>query len=235
MVFGNDNPLKDIYGVEDILSPEVEKSASQTSIQPGCGIIKAQNVADKDRVMDTLRSELEFCQKCRLGASRKNLVFGEGCLNAELMFVGEGPGADEDASGRPFVGRSGQLLTKMIEAMGLQRSKVYIANIVKCRPPENRNPFADEADACIGNLKKQITIINPKYIVSLGSVAVSYLLGISEPISRLRGNWQEFCGYKVMPTFHPSYLLRSPNKKVEAWQDLQQVMKLMGLEIKSKA
>lgn len=233
MVFENDNPLSDIYGVEDILPGEEEKAISLSGMA-GNDILKPQNPLNKTVAMDELRAELEKCQKCRLGATRKNLVFGEGSLNAGLMFVGEGPGADEDASGRPFVGRSGQLLTKMIEAMGLKRSNVYIANIVKCRPPDNRNPFADEAETCIGNLKKQISFINPKFIICLGSVAVSYLLGTSTPISRLRGNWQEFCGYKVMPTYHPSYLLRSPNKKSEAWQDLQQVMKAMGLEIKGK-
>lgn len=233
MVFENDNPLRDIYGVEDILPPEETKVASPLNV--ACDdVLKPQGALNKTASMDSLRIELEECQKCRLGATRKNLVFGEGSLNAELMFVGEGPGADEDASGRPFVGRSGQLLTKMIEAMGLKRSNVYIANIVKCRPPDNRNPFADEAAACIGNLKKQISFINPKFIICLGSVAVSYLLGTSTPISRLRGNWQQFCGYKVMPTYHPSYLLRSPNKKSEAWLDLQQVMKVMGLEIKGK-
>lgn len=230
MVFEDNNPLKEIYGIDDIIEAENVKVEGY----PFGTEAKAYVPEDKPAAMEEVRASLKGCQKCRLGATRKNIVFGEGNVNARLMFVGEGPGADEDATGRPFVGRSGQLLTKMIEAMGLKRSEVFIGNIVKCRPPDNRNPFNDEAEACIGYLTRQISIIDPEYIICLGSVAVSFLLRTSAPISRLRGKWQKFGNYKVMPTFHPSYLLRSPNKKVEAWQDLQTVMGAMGLEIPKK-
>lgn len=230
MVFSNDNPLVEIYGVEDFLA--FENKGKETVIGNAKLEEDALSIDDKAAVMDALKLKLDGCRKCGLGNTRKNLVFGEGNLNARLMFIGEGPGADEDATGRPFVGRSGQLLTKMIEAMGIKRTDVYIGNIVKCRPPDNRNPFLEEADACIENLKTQITTINPEYIMCLGSVAVGYLLKTTTPISKLRGKWQNFGNYKVMPTYHPSYLLRSPNKKAEAWQDLQLVMKELGLELK---
>jgi DNA polymerase len=146
------------------------------------------------------------------------------------MFVGEGPGAEEDRQGRPFVGRAGQLLTKMIEAMGLKREEVYIANIVKCRPPDNRNPFREEATACIDYLKKQIELVSPKVIVCLGSVAATYLLNTEKQISKLRGEFVDFNGIKVMPTFHPAYLLRNPSKKKEAWEDLKKVINFLNLK-----
>ena len=167
------------------------------------------------------------CQKCPLAAGRTNVVFGEGAPQADLMFIGEGPGFDEDMQGRPFVGKAGQLLTKMINAMQFSREEVYIANIVKCRPPKNRNPLPEEAAACLPYLKRQIELINPKVIVVLGAVPLKFLLN-KTGIMRQRGNWDTYNDIKVMPTFHPAYLLRNPDAKRDTWNDLQQVMQLFG-------
>jgi uracil-DNA glycosylase family 4 len=180
------------------------------------------------------REELGECQRCKLGRTRTKLVFGVGNPAAELMFVGEGPGADEDRQGEPFVGRAGQLLTKMIEAMGYRREDVYIANVVKCRPPENRNPEPDEMDACEPFLRAQIAAVRPKVIVALGKIAVQALLRETTAISRLRGRWSSYEGVKLMPTFHPAYLLRSPDEKRKAWDDLQLVMKELGRSVTKK-
>lgn len=185
---------------------------------PGCG----------SPALLAVREELGECTRCKLAPGRTKLVFGVGDPRAELMFVGEGPGADEDAQGEPFVGRAGQLLTKMIEAMGYRRSDVYIANVVKCRPPGNRNPEPDEMDACEPFLKAQIRAVGPKAIVALGKVAAQTLLRDPTPISRLRGRWATYEGTRLMPTFHPAYLLRSPEEKKKAWEDLQLVMKELG-------
>ena len=167
------------------------------------------------------------CSACSLAPTRKNVVFGCGSQQTELMFIGEGPGADEDEQGVPFVGKAGELLTKMIKAMTYDRSEVYIANIVKCRPPENRNPSDDEAAACLPLLKRQIELVNPKAIVLLGAVPLKYLMG-KTGITRQRGNWMEYNGIQVMPTYHPAYLLRNPVAKKDVWQDLQQVMRYLG-------
>ena len=175
-----------------------------------------------------IRADLGECTRCKLHGGRTHLVFGVGDPAAQLMFVGEGPGADEDQAGEPFVGRAGQLLTKMIEAMGFARSDVYIANVVKCRPPGNRDPEPDEIEACEPFLKSQIAAIRPRVIVALGRFAVQTLLHDATPISRLRGKWREYEGVKLMPTFHPAYLLRSPAEKKPAWEDLQLVMKEFG-------
>jgi len=177
---------------------------------------------------DALAAAVRGCRGCHLCETRRNTVFGEGNLQAELMFVGEGPGADEDATGRPFVGRAGQLLDKMIAAMTFAREEVYIANVVKCRPPGNRNPSPEEAFACIGYLKRQIALVRPKVIVCLGGVALSFLCGESVGITRARGHWIDFAGIPVMPTFHPAYLLRQESAKRAAWSDLQQVMRALG-------
>ncbi len=174
--------------------------------------------------MESLRQSWGACTRCKLAAGRTHLVFGEGAVPAKLMFVGEGPGEQEDLQGRPFVGKAGELLTRMIEAMGLRREDVYIANIVKCRPPGNRDPEPDEVEACLPVLLEQIARVRPRVIVSLGRVSAQSLLATSTPISRLRGRWQQFQGIDLMPTFHPAYLLRSPDKKKEAWQDLQAVI-----------
>ena len=170
-----------------------------------------------------LREEIGDCQRCKLAPLRHNLVFGVGNPDADLVFVGEAPGADEDAQGEPFVGKAGQLLTKMIEAMGYARGDVYICNVLKCRPPGNRNPEPDEVAQCEPFLKRQLAAIRPRMIVALGKFAVQCLLRDDSPISRLRGNMRSYEGIPLMPTFHPAYLLRDPSKKKEVWEDLKAV------------
>ena len=177
--------------------------------------------------MDELAVKAGECALCGLHKTRNKSVFGDGDRKAELMFIGEGPGKDEDEQGIPFVGRAGQLLTKMINAMQFTREEVYIANIVKCRPPENRNPSDEEAEKCLPYLNRQIDIIRPKVIVLLGAVPLKYLLGLTG-ITKIRGTWYEYRGIKIMPTLHPAYLLRNPLAKKEAWEDLQKVMKFFG-------
>lgn len=178
--------------------------------------------------LDEVRTHLGNCTRCKLCKGRKNIVFGVGNPRAELVFVGEGPGADEDRTGIPFVGAAGQLLTRMIEAMKFSRDEVYICNVVKCRPPGNRNPEPDEIEACEPFLKAQLAVIKPKVIVTLGKFAAQTLLREATPITRLRGQWREYEGIALMPTFHPAYLLRSPDEKKKAWIDLQEVMKKFG-------
>lgn len=224
------NPRALLFGIDDIMKPE---STTGSKISINNNSISSPN--SKEIQLQELRESFKDCNKCGLAPTRKNIVFGDGNPEARLMFIGEGPGAEEDNQGLPFVGRSGQLLTKMIEAMGISRKDVFIANIVKCRPPENRDPLMEEAQACIGYLRSQIQIINPEVIVCLGSVSLNFLLQpegkVKLGISKLRGTWQDFYGYKVLPTFHPAYLLRNPSKKADAWKDLQKVMVELGLEI----
>lgn len=179
-----------------------------------------------------IRADLGECMRCKLHKTRNTIVFGDGNPNAELVFVGEGPGHDEDMQGLPFVGRAGKLLTQMIEAMGLQRSDVYICNVVKCRPPENRAPEKDEVAECSPFLLRQIDAIAPKVIVCLGSTAAQTILETNRGISHFRGQWLEFRGRKLMATYHPAYLLRNPSAKGEVWKDLQKVMAVLGLEAK---
>lgn len=177
---------------------------------------------------EALRQAALQCRGCELCSARRNVVFGEGPENARLMFIGEGPGADEDAQGRPFVGRAGELLTRMITAMGFDRaSEVYIANVVKCRPPGNRTPFPEEAEACLGFLKRQIQLVSPKVIVTLGATPLLHLFQM-KGITKIRGTWLDWNGIKVMPTYHPAFLLRDPRKKGDVWRDLQLVMKEFG-------
>jgi uracil-DNA glycosylase family 4 len=176
-----------------------------------------------------VEGRVRVCTACALHAGRTQTVFGEGAPAADLMFVGEGPGAEEDRQGRPFVGAAGELLDRIIDAMGLARSDVFIANVVKCRPPENRNPEPPEIAACLPYLHEQIALIEPKIIVALGKFAAQALLGSQRPISRLRGHFAEYRGIKLMPTFHPSYLLRNPSGKKPVWEDMQQVMTALGL------
>ena len=178
--------------------------------------------------MEQLRSALADCALCPLARHRTHIVFGEGDPHARLMFVGEAPGYEEDLSGRPFVGKAGQLLDRMIAAMQFSRDEVYIANVVKCRPDNNRNPMPDEINKCIGFLHKQIEIIRPEVIVVLGAVAAKALLNCSDGISRLRGRWCSYENIPVMPTFHPAFLLRQESAKKDAWKDLQQVMARFG-------
>jgi uracil-DNA glycosylase family 4 len=184
--------------------------------------------------LEDIRRDLGDCRRCKLAKTRRNIVFGEGNAKAELMFVGEAPGADEDATGRPFVGRAGQLLTKMIEAIGLRREDVYIANVLKSRPPDNRNPERDEVEACSPFLYRQIAAVGPRLIVTLGNPATQALLETKVGITRLRGDFHPFRrlpGVRVLPTFHPAYLLRSPDKKREAWEDLKKVRAYLRGEI----
>lgn len=192
---------------------------------------KSGSTKELPKTLDEIRCEIGECKRCRLSEGRTHIVFGVGNPKASVMFIGEGPGRDEDIQGEPFVGRAGQLLNKIIEAMGMKRSDVYIGNIVKCRPPENRAPLPDEAATCIPFLHQQIAVIHPKVIVCLGSIAVKYLLETEKSISQLRGQWLDFHGIKVMPTFHPAFLLRNPERKKDVWEDMKKVMAL--LEAKS--
>jgi DNA polymerase len=190
---------------------------------------------DKSAALRVIREDIGDCTRCRLHSGRNKIVFGVGNLNADLMFVGEGPGADEDLQGEPFVGRAGQLLNNMISAMGIKREDVYIANVVKCRPPGNRTPEKDECDTCSPFLLRQIEVIKPKVIVALGAVAAKNLLGINESMGNMRGRWYDFKGTKLAATYHPAYLLRDPRQKKETWKDLQMVMKYLGLNPPEKA
>jgi len=205
-------------------------------------------VADPIKALKLIREDLGDCTRCRLHKQgRKQIVFGVGNPEADLMFVGEAPGADEDMQGEPFVGRAGQLLTNMIKAMGLGREQVYIANIIKCRPPNNRTPERDECETCSPFLMRQIATIKPKVIVALGAVAAKTLLAINDSMSNLRGRWYEFrpagvrsndpawSSAKLAVTYHPAFLLRDPRQKKEAWKDLQMVMKELGLKAPAKA
>ena len=173
--------------------------------------------------LPALAKFLAGCPRCKLSTTRTHIVFGQGNPKAELMFVGEAPGRDEDEQGLAFVGKAGQLLTKIIEAMGMKREQVYIANILKCRPPNNRNPEADEVAACRPFLEEQIRLISPKVIVTLGTFAAQALLETDEPIGRMRGRWRSAHGARVMPTFHPAFLLRTPERKKDVWEDMKLV------------
>jgi DNA polymerase len=188
----------------------------------------ARNAVNEFGALDEVRTELGDCRRCALYKGRKNIVFGEGNSRAELVFVGEAPGADEDDQGRPFVGRAGQLLTKIIEAMKMQRQEVYICNILKCRPPGNRNPESGEIAACEPFLVKQLESIRPKVICALGTFAAQTLLKSDVPISILRGKFHRYHDIPLMPTYHPAYLLRNPSQKRQVWEDVQKVMKLLA-------
>jgi len=188
-----------------------------------------------DNSLDVIRNTLGDCKRCKLHKGRKNIVFGEGNPRAEIMFIGEGPGAEEDIQGRPFVGDAGRLLTSLIEKMGFKREDVYIGNIVKCRPPGNRDPEEDEVSACIQFIRSQIEAISPKVIVSLGRVSSQTLLETKTPISKLRGVFYQYCGIPLMPTFHPAYLLRNPKDKRLVWEDALKVLKLLGRKPKQDA
>jgi DNA polymerase len=196
-------------------------------------------VTDPAAALKLIREDLGECIRCKLHQGRNQIVFGVGDPHAELMFVGEGPGADEDMQGEPFVGRAGQLLNNMIKAMGLRREDIYIANIVKCRPPGNRQPERDECETCSPFLMRQIAAIKPKVMVALGATAAKNLLAINAPMTELRGRWYDFKptgsdpswpGARLAVTYHPAFLLRDPRQKGEAWKDLQMVMKYLGIE-----
>jgi uracil-DNA glycosylase len=189
---------------------------------------------DKSGALAAIREDIGECTRCALAKGRHTIVFGDGNPDACLVFVGEGPGADEDAQGLPFVGRAGQLLNNMIGAMGLKREQVYIANIVKCRPPQNRVPEPEEANTCVPFLFRQIDAIRPEVIVALGSTAATYLLGGKSSLASLRGRVHQARGAKLIVTYHPAYLLRDPRQKKEAWADLQIAMRELGLEKAAK-
>jgi len=184
--------------------------------------------------LELITRDLNGCIRCKLCDSRKTIVVGEGNPQARLVFVGEGPGDAEDLQGRPFLGPAGELLDRMIEAMGLTRAEVYICNVVKCRPPESRTPEIDEVASCSPFLKRQLDVIQPQVVVALGKFAAQTLLQTEEPISKIRGNFRNYDGRKLMPTFHPAYLLRNPSAKKEAWEDLKKVAAELGIKIPAK-
>jgi uracil-DNA glycosylase len=236
--FPRENPLPKSTAPSKPILP----SAARIAIAPGPKIEilpKAPEVSLFDALNrvpdDTLlkvRADLGDCTRCKLHPTRKTIVFGDGNPKADLVFVGEGPGHDEDVQGLPFVGRAGKLLTQMIEAMGLRRQDVYICNVVKCRPPENRLPERDEIECCSPFLLRQLDVIAPKVIVCLGACAAQTLLQTNRGISHFRGQWLEFRGRRLLATYHPAYLLRNPAAKGEVWKDLQRVMAVLGLEVK---
>ena len=218
-------------GGADATTPTSARTATTTAVvlPPGRGDGEGAPASPVGLPGLTLvRAEIGDCQRCRLAGGRKNVVFGVGNPQAHLVFVGEAPGADEDEQGEPFVGKAGQLLTRMIEAMGYRREDVYICNVIKCRPPGNRNPEPDEVASCEPFLKKQLAALRPRMIVTLGKFAAQCLLRDDTPISRLRGNFRTYEGVTLMPTFHPAYLLRDPSKKKETWADLKAVNAALG-------
>jgi len=204
----------------------IEEAKSRVSLEAVEGHLFSDYAsAYRAKSLDELRAAIGDCRRCKLWSGRTRLVFGVGNPCAEIMFVGEGPGRDEDLQGEPFVGRAGQLLTDIItKGMGLKRAEVYIANVVKCRPPENRNPEPDEVESCEPFLVKQIELVRPRVLVALGKFAAQTLLKSKEPITRLRGVWQDYHGIKLMPTLHPAYLLRNPGDKRLVWEDIRKVI-----------
>jgi DNA polymerase len=191
--------------------------------------------AQRPAALAAVRDLIGECQRCQLAQGRNKIVFADGDANAQIMFVGEGPGADEDAQGLPFVGRAGQLLNNMIAAMGLKREQVYIANIVKCRPPQNRKPEPGEANTCMPFLERQIEIVRPRVLVALGATAATYLLGMRGSIASMRGRIHDYRGIQTVVTYHPAFLLRDPTQKKEAWKDLQMAMSALGMKAPSRA
>jgi len=210
-----------------------EKESSETgderdgAVQPRCVPDGESSAPEK---LGIIRNELGDCRRCSLGGSRTNLVFGVGNPDARLVFVGEAPGREEDIQGEPFVGEAGRLLTRIIESMGFSRKDVYICNVIKCRPPGNRNPSPEEVESCHPFMLRQIQAISPEVIVALGTFAAQTLLRTREPISRLRGRFHDYHGIQLMPTFHPAYLLRNPAMKREVWDDMKAVMRKFGME-----
>jgi DNA polymerase len=223
-------------------TPALEESTiprrTLVSNQPVPPLVSFGPVLPAEQRSDALaaiRDLIGDCQRCRLAKGRNKIVFADGDANAQLMFVGEGPGADEDAQGLPFVGRAGQLLNNMIGAMGLKREQVYIANIVKCRPPQNRKPEPDEAHTCTPFLERQIEVVRPRVLVALGATAATYLLGMRGSIGSMRGRIHDYRGIQTVVTYHPAYLLRDPTQKKETWKDLQMAMAALGVKPPSRA
>ena len=247
MSFGRVIEREELARAEGGPAPSVGADAGLSILQDS----GAPNLPDsgtpgqKPAALRIIREEIGDCMRCKLSRGRTNIVFGVGNPQARLMFVGEGPGADEDAQGEPFVGRAGQLLNNMIQAMGLRREDVYIANVVKCRPPDNRTPERDECDTCGPFLMRQIAVVRPEIIVALGATAAKYLLGVSDSMANLRGHLYDFQPFlpkgaaerdpgfstKLVVTYHPAYLLRDPRKKKEAWLDLQRAMQYLGMPV----
>jgi DNA polymerase len=242
----NVGAMEEAYGAPPELQPEqrdlmTPRTRAVVTVPVEESIFEATNlklesgVTDPVQALRLIREDLGDCTRCRLHKQgRKQIVFGVGNPKAELMFIGEAPGADEDQQGEPFVGRAGQLLNNMIKAMGLRREDIYIANIIKCRPPGNRTPERDECETCSPFLMRQIAAIKPKAIVALGAVAAKTLLAINAPMSEFRGRWFDFRGTKLAVTYHPAFLLRDPRQKKETWKDLQMVMKELGMAIPAK-
>ena len=225
-----------------LVSSEETMTPRKTAVAPSperlalAKSLPESGVSDPAEALHLIREDIGDCTRCVLHKQgRKQIVFGVGNPKAELMFIGEAPGADEDQQGEPFVGRAGQLLNNMIKAMGVGREEVYIANIIKCRPPGNRTPEREECDTCSPFLMRQIAAIQPKVIVALGAVAAKTLLAINAPMMELRGRWFEFRGTKLAITYHPAFLLRDPRQKKETWKDLQMVMKELGLKLPEKS
>jgi uracil-DNA glycosylase len=225
------SPAKPLLSVIPRVVPAPRQKTDFLPKAPEVSLFDSMNRIQDDTLLK-VRSDLGECTRCKLHRTRKHIVFADGNPKAELVFVGEGPGHDEDVQGLPFVGRAGKLLNQMIEAMGLQRKDVYICNVVKCRPPENRLPERDEIEQCSPFLLRQLDVISPKVIVCLGACAAQTLLQTNRGISHFRGQWLEFRGSRLMATYHPAYLLRNPNAKSEVWKDLQKVMAVLGLEVK---
>lgn len=224
---------------EKLVVPVAAARAATPVVTP---ILSASGVSlftDAEKIKDDsllkIREDIGDCTRCKLHKGRNKIVFGDGNPKAKLVFVGEAPGADEDKQGIPFVGRAGKLLTQMIEAMGLQRQDVYICNVVKCRPPDNRKPEDDEVSTCSPYLLRQLDVIEPKVLVCLGAVAAQTLLETTRGISQFRGEWMEWRGHKLLATYHPAYLLRNPAAKADVWKDLQKVMAELGLQLPKKA
>ena len=218
--------------MQDEISSLIQDVKSNINMEGARGVryLSVGRSRTSSKALQAIREEMGECSRCKLCEERTHIVFGVGNPKAELLFIGEGPGRDEDLQGEPFVGRAGQLLTKIIQAMQMQRSDVYIANIVKCRPPNNRYPEPDEVSTCLPFLIRQIEAIRPKVIVSLGNLAAQSLLQTNQGVSALRGHFREYCGIPLMPTFHPAYLLRNPPKKREVWEDMKKVMKKLKTE-----
>jgi len=216
------------------ISPEEQAISPRKPFPAAPAISTALPAAERAAALQLIRDEIGDCTRCALHAGRNKLVFADGSANARLMFVGEGPGADEDAQGLPFVGKAGQLLNNMISAMGLKREEVYIANVVKCRPPGNRVPEQEEGATCSPFLFRQIDVVRPEVLVALGATAATWLLGARQPLAGLRGRVHGVRGTKLIVTYHPAYLLRDPRQKKEAWADLQIAMRELGLKLPAK-
>jgi uracil-DNA glycosylase len=241
LAFYRDLGIYDLYrrpvGLEDSEDQKmalIENPSAMTKVSSTSSLTILDRPEDRQGAMVAIREDLGDCTRCRLHKQgRKQIVFGVGNPHAEVMFVGEAPGADEDEQGIPFVGRAGQLLTNMIKAMGLNRDDVYIANVIKCRPPGNRTPEREECETCSPFLLRQIDVVCPKIIVALGAVAAKSLLQINDSMANLRGRTYDFRNTRLIVTYHPAYLLRDPRQKKEAWKDLQRVMQYLGIPPRS--